>query len=131
MTVPTCPRDHELGDPVLRPLYGHPPGQPEEALFERELTADQIQPPHPGLLLADQRDGLGVAGLERRTRLRATLAAHDTGTGVYFDSRAWIITALRLPVARTAVAQALNRPWPRGSAGKTTIVPPLGGVASG
>jgi hypothetical protein len=28
-------------------------------------------------------------------RLRATLAAHDTGGGVFFDSRAWIITARR------------------------------------
>ncbi len=28
-------------------------------------------------------------------RLRATLAAHDTGSGVLFDSRAWIITARR------------------------------------
>jgi SAM-dependent methyltransferase len=28
-----------------------------------------------------------------RQRLRATLAAHDTGNGVLFDSRAWIITA--------------------------------------
>ncbi|HEX4705610.1 MAG TPA: methyltransferase domain-containing protein [Pseudonocardiaceae bacterium] len=28
-------------------------------------------------------------------RLRGTLAAHDTGDGVYFDSRAWILTATR------------------------------------
>ncbi len=28
-------------------------------------------------------------------RLRATLAAHDTGNGVLFDSRAWIVTAVR------------------------------------
>jgi SAM-dependent methyltransferase len=28
-------------------------------------------------------------------RLRATLAAHDTGDGVSFDSRAWVITARR------------------------------------
>ena len=28
-------------------------------------------------------------------RLRATLAAHDTGSGVFFDSRAWIIAARR------------------------------------
>ncbi|MFB9682089.1 class I SAM-dependent methyltransferase [Streptosporangium vulgare] len=42
-------------------------------------------------LLAD----LDAAAAEQaRTRLRATLAAHDTG-GVYFDSRAWIITARR------------------------------------
>jgi SAM-dependent methyltransferase len=30
-----------------------------------------------------------------RRRLRATVAAHDTGSGVYFDSRAWIVTARR------------------------------------
>ncbi|HEY0804175.1 MAG TPA: methyltransferase domain-containing protein [Pseudonocardiaceae bacterium] len=30
-----------------------------------------------------------------RRRLRATIAAHDTGSGVYFDSRAWIVTARR------------------------------------
>jgi SAM-dependent methyltransferase len=28
-------------------------------------------------------------------RLHAAIAAHDTGTGVFFDSRAWIITARR------------------------------------
>jgi ubiquinone/menaquinone biosynthesis C-methylase UbiE len=32
---------------------------------------------------------------QARTRLRATLAAHNTDGGVYFDSRAWIITARR------------------------------------
>jgi len=43
-------------------------------------------------LLAD----LDAATAERaRTRLRATLAAHITGDGVYFDSRAWIVTARR------------------------------------
>jgi ubiquinone/menaquinone biosynthesis C-methylase UbiE len=45
-------------------------------------------------LLAD----LDAASAERaRTRLRVTLDAHDTGSGVYFDSRAWIVTARRLP----------------------------------
>jgi hypothetical protein len=29
------------------------------------------------------------------TRLRETLATHQTGDGVLFDSRAWIITARR------------------------------------
>ncbi|WP_344948015.1 class I SAM-dependent methyltransferase [Sphaerisporangium flaviroseum] len=43
-------------------------------------------------LLAD----LDAATAEQaRTRLRATLAAHTTDSGVYFDSRAWIITARR------------------------------------
>ncbi|SNR24985.1 class I SAM-dependent methyltransferase [Actinomadura mexicana] len=40
--------------------------------------------------------GLDAATVEQaRTRLRAALAAHDTGGGVYFDSRAWIIEARR------------------------------------
>lgn len=30
-----------------------------------------------------------------RAQLRAAIAAHETSTGVYFDSRAWIITARR------------------------------------
>jgi SAM-dependent methyltransferase len=43
-------------------------------------------------LLAD----LDAAAAEQaRTRLRATLDAHNTDSGVYFDSRAWIITARR------------------------------------
>lgn len=43
-------------------------------------------------LLAD----LDAATVEQaRTRLRATLAAHSTDSGVYFDSRAWIIEARR------------------------------------
>jgi hypothetical protein len=38
--------------------------------------------------------GLDATTAEQaRTRLRATLDAHDTGGGVYFDSRAWIVTA--------------------------------------
>ncbi|WP_328582673.1 class I SAM-dependent methyltransferase [Streptomyces sp. NBC_00370] len=32
---------------------------------------------------------------QARTRLHTTLAAHDTGDGVHFDSRAWIVTARR------------------------------------
>jgi ubiquinone/menaquinone biosynthesis C-methylase UbiE len=34
-----------------------------------------------------------------RDRLRAAMAAHDTGDGVLFDSRVWIIAARRPPVA--------------------------------
>ena len=30
-------------------------------------------------------------------RLRATVAAHDTGSGVFFDARAWLVTAVRRP----------------------------------
>jgi SAM-dependent methyltransferase len=45
-----------------------------------------------GDLLAD----LDAAAAEQaRARLRNTLDAHDTGGGVYFDSRAWIVTARR------------------------------------
>ncbi|MDT5128475.1 MAG: hypothetical protein QOH54_4119, partial [Mycobacterium sp.] len=41
-------------------------------------------------LLAD----LDAAAAEQaRTRLRTTIDAHDTDGGVYFDSRAWIVTA--------------------------------------
>lgn len=36
-----------------------------------------------------------AAAEQARTRLRATLAAHNTDGGVYFDSRAWIVTARR------------------------------------
>jgi SAM-dependent methyltransferase len=47
--------------------------------------------------LRDTREllaGLDAATAEQALRrLRATLAAHDTGGGVLFDSRAWIITA--------------------------------------
>ena len=47
--------------------------------------------------LRDTREllaGLDAAAAEQALRrLRATLAAHDTGGGVFFDSRAWIITA--------------------------------------
>ncbi|MET7300756.1 hypothetical protein [Embleya sp. NPDC005575] len=40
--------------------------------------------------------GLGAASAERALdQLRATLDAHDTGDGVWFDSRAWLITARR------------------------------------
>lgn len=36
-----------------------------------------------------------AAADQARQRLRDTLAEHDTGDGVYFDSRAWIVTARR------------------------------------
>jgi SAM-dependent methyltransferase len=40
--------------------------------------------------------GLAPAASDHaRRRLRATLADHHTGTGVHFDSRAWVITAHR------------------------------------
>jgi SAM-dependent methyltransferase len=43
-------------------------------------------------LLADLDTATTEQALQR---LRATLAEHDTGSGVFFDSRAWIITARR------------------------------------
>ncbi|WP_328600728.1 class I SAM-dependent methyltransferase [Actinomadura physcomitrii] len=44
----------------------------------------------------DLLNALDPAAAERaRARLRADLAAHDNGSGVYFDSRAWLITARR------------------------------------
>ncbi|MGX7827859.1 class I SAM-dependent methyltransferase [Actinokineospora sp. 24-640] len=36
-----------------------------------------------------------TAAEQARTRLRATLDAHNTDSGVYFDSRAWLVTARR------------------------------------
>ncbi|MFF1451989.1 hypothetical protein ACFVYF_28180 [Streptomyces sp. NPDC058274] len=40
--------------------------------------------------------GLDAASAERALdRLRATLDAHDTGDGVWFDSRAWLVIAHR------------------------------------
>jgi hypothetical protein len=40
--------------------------------------------------------GLDAAAAgQARQRLRAVLAEHDTGSGVYFGSRAWIVTARR------------------------------------
>jgi hypothetical protein len=48
------------------------------------------------LKVEDQLAGLDAASAEQaRTRLRTTLDAHDNGGGVYFDSRAWIVTARR------------------------------------
>jgi SAM-dependent methyltransferase len=44
----------------------------------------------------DLLDRLDATAAERaHHRLRTTLDAHDTGSGVLFDSRAWIITARR------------------------------------
>jgi hypothetical protein len=44
----------------------------------------------------DQLAGLGPTAAEvARGRLRAMLAARETDRGVFFDSRAWIVTARR------------------------------------
>lgn len=47
-------------------------------------------------LAQDSLTGLDTASAERALgRLRAMLAAHETDEGVWFDSRAWLITARR------------------------------------
>lgn len=47
-------------------------------------------------LAKDLLAGLDAAATERAlARLRETLAAHERGHGVLFDSRAWIVTARR------------------------------------
>jgi SAM-dependent methyltransferase len=71
--------------PVHEPVYY---GPDPDAAYDAVLGLR-----HARDLLAS----LDPATAERASaRLRATLAAHDTGNGVLFDSRAWIITAHRL-----------------------------------
>jgi SAM-dependent methyltransferase len=50
-----------------------------------------------GLQMArDRLAGLDAAAVERAlARLRTTFEAHHTGDGVWFDSRAWLVTARR------------------------------------
>jgi hypothetical protein len=50
----------------------------------------RLYEPHTLLAAADP-----ATAEQARRRLRAAVAAHDTDTGVYFDSRAWLITANR------------------------------------
>jgi SAM-dependent methyltransferase len=70
----------EVDEPVY---YGPDP----DAAYELVLGLRE-----PRELLA----GLDAAEAGRaRQRLRAALAEHDTGNGVYFGSRAWIVTARR------------------------------------
>jgi SAM-dependent methyltransferase len=49
---------------------------------------------HAKDLLADLDPTMTERALER---LRATVAAHDTGTGVFFGAQAWLVTAVRRP----------------------------------
>lgn len=49
---------------------------------------------HARDLLADLDPTTTGHALER---LRATVAGHDTGSGVYFGARAWLVTAVRRP----------------------------------
>jgi hypothetical protein len=67
---------------VHEPVYYGPDPQTAFDAVLRLLKFDE--------LLAD----LEPAAADRaRTRLRTTLKAHHTDEGVYFDSRAWIVTA--------------------------------------
>jgi hypothetical protein len=62
-------------------------GQDTETALDAVLSLWQAE-----VLLTD----LDAATTERALRrLRASIAAHDTGDGVLFDSRAWIVTAVR------------------------------------
>jgi hypothetical protein len=79
MPAGTAGRRVVPGRANARQEAGRPPGSPgtRDRCDTRELLA-----------------GLDAAATERALRrLRAALAAHDTGGGVFFDSRAWIITA--------------------------------------
>ena len=60
---------------------------PVEAAYEAVLSFRQAAGALAGLDAAATAPALG--------RLRATLAEHDTGDGVVFDSRAWLVTAAR------------------------------------
>ncbi|MEU7221931.1 class I SAM-dependent methyltransferase [Nocardia iowensis] len=69
---------------VHEPVYY---GPDSAAAFDAVLRLWEVKD-----LLAD----LDAAAAEQaRTRLRTTLDAHNTDGGVYFDSRAWIVTARR------------------------------------
>ena len=67
---------------VHEPVYY---GPDSAAAFDNVL---RLQAPRDRLANLD-----AGAGERARERLRATLAAHSTDSGVYFDSRAWIVTA--------------------------------------
>jgi SAM-dependent methyltransferase len=62
-------------------------GQDTEAAYDAVLNLWQAKD-----LLADPD---AATTEQARQQLRATLTAHDTGNGVLFDSRAWIVTAVR------------------------------------
>jgi ubiquinone/menaquinone biosynthesis C-methylase UbiE len=69
---------------VHEPIYSGP---------DQAAAIDQL------LLLSLPKDLLAPLDTAERERaldrLRTTLAAHDTGAGIWFDARAWIITARR------------------------------------
>jgi hypothetical protein len=69
---------------VREPVYYGP-----DAAAALDLVRDMKQP-------RDLLARLDAAAAERALiRLREMLAAHETGRGVLFDSRAWLVTARR------------------------------------
>lgn len=103
-TTPSGPNAFSLGDPTVtegilaaagftdvdfsdvhEPVYYGPDSATALDAMLRLLKYDD--------LLADLD---AAAADEARTRLRTTLENHETADGVYFDSRAWIVTARRL-----------------------------------
>ena len=67
-----------------------------EPVFYGQDGATAFDAVYHGLKFKDLINELDDAAAEdARTRLRATLDGHSTGDGVYFDSRAWIVTARR------------------------------------
>jgi ubiquinone/menaquinone biosynthesis C-methylase UbiE len=98
-----CPDPFSLGDPATAESILAASGFDEVAFTDvhepvyygadRSIAFDFVL----GLRITqDVLAGLDGPAAERALdRLRATLAEHDTGRGVFFDSRAWIITARR------------------------------------
>ena len=58
--------------------------------------------------------------LERTRQLRTILTEHDTGEGVEFDSRAWIVTAVRPPPGESPSCGAPQPPPPGVSIRRTS-----------
>jgi SAM-dependent methyltransferase len=70
----------ELREPIY---YGSDAGSAYEAVLNLRMAKD----PQAGLTSGDRQPALD--------RLRETLAAHETGDGVWFDSSVWVISATR------------------------------------
>jgi hypothetical protein len=72
------------------------------------------------------RPGFGEPAIDQKVcRLRRTLAEHLNGQGVWFDSRAWIVTASQTPrrafLVRCPIGQAASQaPRTRSIAGFST-----------
>jgi SAM-dependent methyltransferase/pimeloyl-ACP methyl ester carboxylesterase len=84
---------------VREPVYYGP-----DAAAALELVRDMKQP-------RDVLARLDAAAAQRAlTALRELLVAHETGTGVLFDSRAWLVTARRAPSEPTRSDVSDHRP---------------------